>query len=50
MEFGITMNRNFYQDMKDYLHSLGVKVPIVTSNLVAGAADVWPYRRGFYGK
>ena len=46
MEFGITMNRNFYQDMKDYLHSLGVKVPIVTSNLVAGAADVYGHTDG----
>ena len=41
MEFGIYMNRSFYQDMKDYLHSLGAKVPIVTSNLIAGAADVY---------
>ncbi len=46
MDFGITMNRNFYQDMKDYLHSLGVKVPIVTSNLVAGAADVYGHTDG----
>ena len=46
MEFGIYMNRKFYQDMKDYLHSLGVKVPIVTSNLVAGAADVYGHADG----
>lgn len=46
MEFGILMNRKFYQDMKDYLHSLGVKVPIVTSNLVAGAADVYGHTDG----
>lgn len=32
--------------MKDYLHSLGVKVPIVTSNLVAGAADVYGHADG----
>ena len=32
--------------MKDYLHSLGVKVPIVTSNLVAGAADVYGHTDG----
>lgn len=46
MEFGIYMNRRFYQGMKDYLHSLGVKVPIVTSNLIAGAADVYGHTDG----
>lgn len=46
MEYGIRMNRQFYQDMKDYLHALGVKVPIVTSNLVAGAADVYGHIDG----
>ena len=46
MEFGILMNRKFYQDMKDYLHSLGAKVPIVTSNLIAGAADVYGHTDG----
>lgn len=46
MEFGIYMNRNFYQDMKDYLHALGAKVPIVTSNLVAGAADIYGHIDG----
>lgn len=46
MEFGIQMNRQFYRDMKDYLRSLGVKVPIVTSNLTAGAADVYGHLDG----
>ncbi len=46
MEFGIRMNRQFYRDMKDYLRFLGVKVPIVTSNLVAGAADVYGHADG----
>lgn len=46
MEFGIYMNRKFYQDMKDYVHSLGAKVPIVTSNLIAGAADVYGHTDG----
>ncbi len=41
MEFGITMNRRYYQRMKDFLHSLGVRVPISTSNLLGGAADVY---------
>ncbi len=46
MEFGIDTNRRFYRMMKDYLHSLGVKVPIVTSNLLAGAADVYGHTDG----
>lgn len=46
MEFGIYMNRKFYQDMKDYIHSLGAKAPIVTSNLIAGAADVYGHTDG----
>ena len=46
MEFGARMNRGFYQDMKDYLRSLGVKVPIVASNLMAGAADVYGHTDG----
>lgn len=46
MEFGIEMNRKFYQDMRDYLYALGAKVPIVTSNLVAGAADVYGHIDG----
>lgn len=41
MEFGIFINREFYQMMKSYLHSIGVKVPINTSNLLGGAADVY---------
>ena len=46
MEFGVLMNRKFYQDMKDHLVSLGVKVPIVASNLMAGAADVYGHTDG----
>lgn len=46
MEFGIQMNKNFYQDMKDYLISLGVKVPIAASNLIGGAADVYGHTTG----
>lgn len=46
MEFGAQVNRAFYQDMKDYLISLGVKVPIVASNLMAGAADVYGHTDG----
>lgn len=46
MEFGIYMNRKFYREMKDYLLSLGVKVPVITSNLTAGAADVYGHTDG----
>ncbi|MDO4284772.1 MAG: beta-galactosidase [Eubacteriales bacterium] len=46
MEFGIYTNRRFYREMKDYLRSLGVRVPIVTSNLIAGAADVYGHTDG----
>ncbi|MCM1299643.1 MAG: hypothetical protein NC203_09850 [Firmicutes bacterium] len=46
MEFGILMNRKFYQRMKDYVRSLGVKAPIVCSNLLGGAADVYGHSDG----
>ena len=46
MEFGAKMNRSFYQDMKSYLISLGVRVPIVASNLLTGAADVYGHTDG----
>ncbi len=46
MEFGTYMNHRFYRDMKDYLISIGVKVPIVASNLVTGAADVYGHTVG----
>ncbi len=46
MEFGAQMNRGFYREMKDYLRSLGVKAPIVASNLMAGAADVYGHTDG----
>lgn len=41
MEFGVQMNRRYYQDMKDFVRSLGAKAPISTSNLLGGAADVY---------
>jgi len=46
MEYGIHMNRKFYREMKDYIISLGAKVPIVTSNLLGGAADVYGHIDG----
>lgn len=46
MEFGAEVNRGFYQEFKTYLRSLGVKVPIVASNLMAGAADVYGHTDG----
>ena len=38
-----------WQRMKDYLHSLGVKVPIVTSNLLTGAADIYGHIKCRWG-
>lgn len=46
MEFGAKVNRGFYQDFKAFLRDLGVKVPIVASNLMAGAADVYGHTDG----
>ena len=46
MEFGIAQNRRFYSRMKAFLKGIGVKVPIVASNLVAGAADVYGHIDG----
>ena len=46
MEFGAKVNRSFYQAFKAYLRELGVKVPIVASNLMAGAADVYGHTDG----
>lgn len=46
MEFGLWSNRRFYREYKNYLLSLGVKVPIAASNLIAGAADVYGHIDG----
>ncbi len=46
MEFGVWANRNFYRSFRDYLLSLGVKIPIAASNLIAGAADVYGHIDG----
>lgn len=41
--FGMWMNQQYYCEMIDFLHALGAKVPISTSNLVGGAADVYSH-------
>lgn len=46
MEFGIRENKRFYQEMKQFLRELGVRVPINCSNLLAGAADVYGHTDG----
>ncbi len=46
MDFGLWMNRNYYRRMKDFLIGLGVRVPIVCSNLLGGAADVYGHMDG----
>lgn len=45
-EFGIYINRRYYRIMIDHIRSLGAKVPIVTSNLLNGAADVYSHTDG----
>ncbi len=46
IEFGTKKNREFYGMMKEYVRSLGVRVPVATSNLTAGAADVYGHTDG----
>ncbi|KWX87033.1 hypothetical protein AMQ83_15485, partial [Paenibacillus riograndensis] len=46
MEFGIEINRRYYGTMIDHVRSLGAKVPINTSNLLNGAADVYSHSDG----
>lgn len=46
LAFGIWMNEQYYQEMTDFLHALGVRVPISTSNLLGGAADVFSHAGG----
>lgn len=43
MEFGIQINRRYYGTMIDHVRSLGAKVPISTSNLINGSADVYSH-------
>lgn len=45
-EFGIQVNRNYYQQMIRYIRSLGAKVPIATSCLLTGAADIYSHADG----
>lgn len=40
MEFGMWQNHRYYQELIDHLRSLGARVPIATSNLFGGPADV----------
>lgn len=46
MEFGISVNRRYYSTMIDHIRSLGAKVPINTSNLLNGTADVYSHTDG----
>ncbi len=41
IRFGTELMRGFYGEMKEYLHSLGVKVPINCNNLTNGIADIY---------
>jgi hypothetical protein len=46
MAYGIEANRRFYREMTDFLRSIGVRVPIATSNLLGGPADVFGHSDG----
>lgn len=46
MEFGMWQNHRYYQELIDHIRSLGVKVPIATSNLFGGPADVASHMDG----
>ena len=39
-EFLADINRSYYREMIDFLRGIGVKVPINTSNMSVGAADI----------
>jgi hypothetical protein len=43
IEFGISVNRRYYGTMIDHIRSLGAKVPINSSNLLNGTADVYSH-------
>ncbi|POR28590.1 hypothetical protein [Paenibacillus polymyxa] len=43
MEFGISVNRRYYSTMMDHIRSLGAKVPLNTSNLLNGTADIYSH-------
>ncbi|KAA8745391.1 hypothetical protein [Paenibacillus sp. UASWS1643] len=43
MEFGISVNRRYYNTMMDHIRSLGAKVPLNTSNLLNGTADIYSH-------
>ena len=45
-EFGIQVNRNYYEQMIRHIRSLGAKVPIATSCLLTGAADIYSHSDG----
>ncbi len=46
LEFAMGLNRQFYRTMIDFVRGLGAKVPIVTSNLLGGAADAFSHADG----
>ena len=41
VEFGMMINRLYYGEVLEHIRSLGSKVPLVTTNLFTGAADVF---------
>lgn len=45
-EFGIMINRKYYGQMLDHIRSLGSRVPLATSCLLTGAADIYSHADG----
>lgn len=45
-EFGMMINRKYYGQMLNHIHSLGCKVPLTTSCLLTGAADIYSHTDG----
>ena len=50
MEFAMGQNHRYYQEMIDYVRSLGAKVPVAASNLLGGAADAASHGDGDLGE
>ncbi|ODR28288.1 hypothetical protein [Eisenbergiella tayi] len=46
VEFGTMINRKYYGEMLDYIRGLGAKVPVSTSCLLTGAADIFSHADG----
>lgn len=46
VEFGIMLNQKYYGQMLEHIRGLGAKIPLTTSCLLAGAADIYSHADG----